>query len=90
MVSPGLTSDEVTNRRQKFGMNRLPEPSAPSSAVRILRQLRDPLTALLVVTGFITGVVLREWAETLAITAIVLLNIAIAVVQERRAEAYPF
>jgi hypothetical protein len=87
MVPPGLTSDEVTNRREKFGVNRLPEPPTPSSAVRILRQLRDPLTALLVATGLITGIVLREWAETTAITAIVALNIAIAVVQERRAES---
>ncbi len=87
MVSRGLSAEEVTARRERWGSNRLPQPPAPSPAVRVIRQLRDPLTSLLVATGLLTGFVLHEWTETTAIAAIVVLNIAIAVVQEHRAEA---
>ncbi len=84
--SIGLSSAEVVHRRVEFGANELPKNQTISMPRRVVRQLRSPLTALLAVAGFLTIFVLDRRAEGCSILAIVLLNVAIAVQQERTAD----
>lgn len=66
------------------GRNALPEPVTVPVAARVARQLGDPMAILLVAAG-VSGVVLGEVVDAIAIGAIVVLNATIAVVEEVRA-----
>ena len=82
----GLTTAEATARRAQEGANDVPPPPTPSLARRVVREVRNPLSALLLAAAFVSVFVLGERGEGAAIVAIVTLNIAVSVVQERRAD----
>jgi P-type Ca2+ transporter type 2C len=82
----GLTETEVLDRRARWGANRLPSRPDPSIVARVGHHLAEPLTALLLVAAVIAVGVLGETVEGLAIGAIVVLNVAIGVIEERRAD----
>lgn len=44
----GISSDEVLNRRERFGSNKLDEPEKTSAFLRFLSQYNDPLNYLLI------------------------------------------
>ncbi|HEY6549288.1 MAG TPA: cation-translocating P-type ATPase, partial [Vicinamibacteria bacterium] len=79
-------------RRLRFGPNALDQSAPEPGWRRVVRQLRDPLTVLLLVAAalsFLAWLVEREsgWPyEALTVLAVVLLNSVLAVVQEGRAE----
>jgi Ca2+-transporting ATPase len=88
----GLASGDVPGRLAQHGRNELPaEPPTPAWR-RFLAQLRDPLTLLLLVATLVSAV--TWWIErrsplpyeALTILAIVLLDAALGLFQERRAE----
>lgn len=84
----GLSDDDDARDRQRaLGRNVLPEPATVSMATRVGRQLRDPMAILLLVAAGVSGVVLGEVIDAIAIGAIVVLNATIAVVEEIRAES---
>lgn len=83
----GLDEQEAARRLSADGRNSLPTHPSPPLAWRVARQLTEPLTFVLVVVAVITLAALREVPEGSAIGAIVLLNVAIGVTQERRAES---
>lgn len=87
-VSPadGLSPIQVEERTARYGYNELPKRRRVPVAIRALKQLRDPMAMLLIVAASISALVLDEFAEAVAIIAIVLLNVAIALVQEGKAE----
>ena len=85
--SAGLNGEDAARRLAADGPNSLPVRPTPSAAWRVARQLTEPLTFVLVVVAFITLAVLHEVPEGAAIAAIIFLNVAIGVTQERRAEA---
>jgi P-type Ca2+ transporter type 2C len=82
----GLTELEVRDRRARWGANRLPSRPDPTIAARVGHHLTEPLTALLLAAAVIAVAVLGEAVEGLAIGAIVVLNVAIGVIEERRAD----
>jgi len=81
----GLTDDEVTLRRKRFGANRLEQaPGRPLLAL-LLNQFKSVLVLLLLVAAaiaFATG----EQLEAAAILAVVVLNAAIGFFTEWKAE----
>ncbi len=81
----GLSGDEAARRLAEHGRNELPRAETASLAVRALAQLREPMAVLLVAAATISGVVLGEVVDAVAIVLIVLVNAAIALVQEGRA-----
>ena len=83
----GLDDEEATRRLASDGPNVLPSAPRPSLAQLVRRQLTDPLTLVLVVVAIVTLGVLRQVLEGVAIAAIVVLNVAIGVSQERRAQS---
>lgn len=80
----GLDDEEAARRLASDGPNVLPTPPVPS-LVRL--QLAEPLTLVLLVVAVVTLAVLRQVPEGSAIAAIVVLNVAIGVSQQRRAQA---
>ncbi|MFO1054738.1 MAG: HAD-IC family P-type ATPase [Planctomycetota bacterium] len=80
----GLDPTERAARLARDGPNRLREEREPGLLLRVVRQFRSPLVLLLLCAiGFALWV--GEWIDAGAILAIVILNAAIGVVQERHA-----
>ncbi len=81
----GLSAAEVENRITSYGKNELQEAPPTSIWVKIYEQFANFLVILLLVAAVISAV-LGDWVEAAAIMTIVLLNAALGVVQESRAE----
>ena len=88
----GLTPEEAAARLAKHGPNKLKEAEKPGFRKRFLTQMKDPMLIILLaaagvsaLTGAIAGE--SEWAETIIILAVVLLNAVLGVLQESKAEA---
>ncbi|MDI4639277.1 MULTISPECIES: cation-transporting P-type ATPase [Halomonadaceae] len=86
-VAPGsgLDEAEVTRRRERFGLNRLPEAQPHSSLMRFLAQFRNLLIYVLIGAALITAL-LGHWVDMAVILGVVLLNAVIGFVQEGKAE----
>lgn len=88
----GLSADEITSRRARYGENRLPETTTRSFGRRVLSQFADPLVGTLLVAAAVAALVASSgdgdasWADALAILLIVVLNAVLGLVQEARAE----
>ena len=88
----GLTEQEVTARRAKYGENRLREKKKKSMARRFLDQFKDVMILILIaaaVVSFVLICVEQEWSELFEpalILLIVILNAVMGVMQESRAE----
>lgn len=82
----GLTAVDARARLVRHGPNALPTVPRPSLARRLARELREPMALLLVAAATISGLVLHERLDAIAIVAIVVVNALIALVQEGRAE----
>lgn len=90
--SAGLSSERAAERLAQYGLNKLKEAEKPGFWKRFLTQLKDPMLIILLaaagvsaLTGAIAGE--SEWAETIIILAVVLLNAVLGVLQESKAEA---
>ena len=81
----GLGADEVARRLATHGRNELPGGRERSLAARVVEQLREPMAVLLVVAAAVSGIVLGEVVDAVAIVVIVVVNAMIALVQEGRA-----
>ena len=80
----GLRAEEA-RRRLENGRNELPAPANPPWWRRVLHQIREPMSLLLVAAALVSAGPLGEIGDALAISLIVILNVAVAVVQEEKA-----
>jgi P-type Ca2+ transporter type 2C len=85
LLAAGLTSAESEQLLREYGPNSLPRGPSRSTLARIGGQLRDPMILLLLGACAVT-IILRDATDTAVILAVVVLNSALGVVQERRAE----
>jgi len=81
----GLTREEARRRQEQYGPNALPEGEKRSILGMVADQFKDFLILLLLAAALISGA-LGEIADTVAILVILVLNAAIGVFQEYRAE----
>jgi len=81
----GLNSDEVAKRLEKYGPNALKEAPPRSLLAMFLDQLKETLVLILIVAAIVSGF-LGEWADTVVILIIVVLNSVLGVIQENKAE----
>jgi Ca2+-transporting ATPase len=81
----GLTSQQVAQRQGLYGENRLPEAVPRGWVQRLVDQLRDFMVLVLIAAALLSGFI-GDLADTIAIAVIVLLNAAIGLTQEWRAE----
>ncbi|MCL2319639.1 MAG: HAD-IC family P-type ATPase, partial [Treponema sp.] len=86
----GLTAPEVTERQATFGFNKFSEQKKESLVMAILRQLSDVSVIVLLVAAVLSFVLaLREgegFIEPVVILSIVVMNMILAITQERGAE----
>ncbi|OLR94485.1 cation-translocating P-type ATPase [Actinokineospora bangkokensis] len=80
-----LTDDQAARVRQRVGPNRVPEAAGAGVTARVVAQLRDPMILLLLAAAAI-AVALRDATDAGVIAAVVVLNTAIGVAQQVRAE----
>lgn len=85
LVPVGLDAAEATTRLRTDGPNTVAPPPRRQLAVRVLRQLTDPLVALLLAAAVVTTA-LGDYPDTAVIVLVVLVNTVIGVVQEIRAD----
>ena len=87
----GLTSQEAAARLEQHGPNRLAEGKKTSLAARFLKQLSDPMIIVLLAAAAVSAGTAIYSGESLAdvfiILFVVLLNAALGVLQESKAEA---
>ena len=81
----GRGRGDAEARLARVGPNRLPSPERPAYVAIALRQLADPLVALLLVAAAVSAAIGGQ-LEAVAIAAIVVLNAVLGFVQEAGAE----
>ena len=81
----GLSEDQARALIGRYGANELPRRKPDGLAKRVLRQLFEPISFLLVVAAIVAWFGLNERLDAAAIFAIVTANIVLALVQEGKA-----
>ncbi|MCL2800455.1 MAG: cation-translocating P-type ATPase [Treponema sp.] len=91
----GLTAGEIQVRQAKFGLNKFAEKKKEGLFVQIMRHLKDVAVIILLIAAVLSFVLeLRElfeghsvsFIEPIVIISIVIMNVILAVTQERGAE----
>jgi len=94
-VKSGLSANEVQARQAQFGFNKFAEKKKETLFVQIMRHLKDVAVIILLIAAVLSFVLeLRElmaghsvsFIESIVIISIVLMNVILAVTQERGAE----
>jgi len=85
-IERGLSESEASDRLSQRGFNALDEAPPDPAWRQFLEQFRELVVILLLMAGVIAAW-LGEWADTIAIAAIVLANALIGFLQQRRAES---
>ena len=80
----GLSAGEVQKRIQRFGLNQLAEAPPVPAWKKLVAQFTDLVIWILIVAAVISGL-MQEWADTIAILAIVIVNGIIGYLQEEKA-----
>ncbi len=86
----GLSVQEAADRLEKNGKNRLVAAKGKSLIQRFLAQLADPMTIILIVAAAISGALAviehDSFADVIIILLVVVINAALGVYQESKAE----
>jgi len=81
----GLAADEVKIRLQKYGPNALPKTHADGAITIFLRQFASPLIYVLMAAALVS-LLIREWSDAGFITAVLVINAIIGMLQEYSAQ----
>jgi Ca2+-transporting ATPase len=84
-VDAGLAADEVASRLSHHGPNRLPEPAPRPLWQRLLDPFRDVMIGVLLAAAVLSGLI-GDLTDTVVILLIVVLNAAISLWQQWRAD----
>lgn len=82
----GISTEEARRRLAEDGPNELASKPPKTFGAMVREQLGDPMVLILVVAAALSAL-LQEWAEAGIIFAIVVVNAAIGIVQESRAQS---
>ena len=83
-LKDGLTSSEIQNRIEMFGMNVLTQEKPPSLFQVFIKQFKDLMIVILLIAALISAL-MGDMADTLAIISILALNAIIGTIQESKA-----
>lgn len=81
----GLSEKEASRRREKFGINKLPEKKRAGLFKIIFRQMKDPLVYILLIAGAVS-LGIGNFNNALFIFAVLFFNTSIGTFQEYKAE----
>ena len=86
----GLTTEQVKQKQEKFGLNEIQETKKTSIIQRFVAQFKDFMIIVLIAAAIVSGVVgvLRDegFTDSIIIMIVVLVNAIIGVAQELKAE----
>ena len=82
----GLSQKEAATRRKKYGPNRLPQQNRATAVELVLKQLKSPLIAILLIAAAISFS-LDETVNMWVLLATVLVNVILGFWQENKAES---
>lgn len=95
--STGLSIDAAADRLQEYGENRLQDQKRLTFIQRFAQQMKDTMVVILLIAAALSLVICLynrfflgepgDWIEPIIIVLIVMLNAALGVIQESRAEA---
>ncbi len=81
----GLTTEEANRRLKENGKNELPKKKSDNFIKIFIRQLKDPIVILLIITVFFCFLI-GEMVDAFAIIFIILIDLILGTVQEWKAE----
>ncbi|MGB3613647.1 MAG: cation-transporting P-type ATPase [Elainellaceae cyanobacterium] len=84
-LQKGLTAEDVTQRYEIYGWNRLPVAPGKPAWLRFLLQFNQPLLYILLIAGGVKAF-LGSWTNAAVIWGVTLINAVIGYVQEAKAE----
>ena len=82
----GLSEEDISFRRSKYGKNNLTESKKQSKLVRFLKQFNNSVIYILLVAGVLT-LFMGRISDTVVIGIVVLVNALIGYIQENKAES---
>jgi P-type Ca2+ transporter type 2C len=82
----GLTSSQVKEHTEKYGLNKLATKKAKTKLQLFLAQLNDILIYILMVAAVLSVVVGHEIGDAIIIGIVILVNAFVGVIQEAKAE----
>lgn len=89
-INLGLTDNEVKEKREKYGLNKLAEGKKTSLFVKFLAQFKDFMIIVLIIAAIISGIVGYmedgKITDSIIIMVVVVVNAIIGVAQESKAE----
>ena len=91
-VETGLTKEQVSERIEKFGQNKLKEKKKKTWAARFFEQFKDVMIVILIIAAVVSFVIAcveknpKEFFEPALILLIVIVNAIMGVMQESKAE----
>ncbi len=80
----GLSNKEIIKRRQKYGLNVLPEKPPPTYFSLIVRQIKNPLIYVLLLANLVT-LIIGHFSDATIIFLAVVINTVLGFIQERKA-----
>lgn len=84
-IKSGLSDNDVKEKKEKYGPNKLPKHKPPSTIRIFLNQFKGLFTIILIVAAIISFF-LQEYTDMGVILASVVLNVAIGFFQENKAQ----
>ena len=90
-IYTGLSEKEILKRRKKYGFNKLSEKKKESLITRFIAQFKDFMIIILLLASLISALMsyidkTNDYADSIIIVSIVVINAVIGVIQEAKAE----
>ena len=90
-IYTGLSEKEILKRRKKYGFNKLAEKKKESLITRFIAQFKDFMIIILLLASLISALMsyidkTNDYADSIIIVSIVVINAVIGVIQEAKAE----
>ncbi len=87
----GITEEEASRRRQKYGKNKLQDKPKESMLKKFIKQFNDFMIIILIIASIVSAGIStmqgeNDYIDSIIIIAIVILNAIMGVVQEAKAE----